>query len=682
MSGIGLVLNVAKDALLTQQYAIDVISHNIANVNTEGYSRQTAILSAKDSTPYAGFLFGRGVNLENIISNTNDFIEKRLQSGTSDLTAMSEKEIYMSVMESIFNENSSRSLSNQFNDFWNAWQDLANNPSGDSERSLLAEYGELLAQSFKDLSNDLARLDQEINNSIEAGIGQINEICGKIANINKQILVIQTSGNANDLRDKRNLLVNQLSEYLDLNTWEDDDGNLQVATKKGYLLVNRGDTYSLDLNGREIEWQSSGSGNVIISDTINGGKLGGWLDVRDEIVTKYKADLDELAKATIWEVNRAHSQGVGLEGFGSVTGSYSAADSSAGLGTEASGLDFYDRITDGSFKIWLYDSTGAVAGVTTIAVSALTGSLDDIASTIDSVSIGGVDLNANIRDGKLYIETDAGAPGSFAFSDDTGGILAALGINTFFDNANAGDIRINDEIIDNKNYIAAAKISNNVGPAVGASGNASTGIITTSGPYTGSADAVYEIEIVDPAAGTFRWRKDSGAWSGPASMAGSPALGAEGVNVTFTGNAATDYTANDTFTISVEKASDSYGAFAEGDNTNALDVTNVQYYGTTIKRWSFTREGGGAFNDISNTTIDSYLHTFVGSIGIESQSVQREKEYKEVIQQQISATRDGISAVSLDEEMANLIKYQHAYTAAAKLITTSEEMLETILNAV
>src|SRR6056297_2939237 len=114
MSGIGLVLNVAKDALLTQQYAIDVTSHNIANVNTEGYSRQTAVLGAKDSTPFGGFLFGRGVQLDDIISNTNEFIEKRLHNGQSDLMATAEKETYMSVLEAVFNENSSRSLSNQF----------------------------------------------------------------------------------------------------------------------------------------------------------------------------------------------------------------------------------------------------------------------------------------------------------------------------------------------------------------------------------------------------------------------------------------------------------------------------------------------------------------------------------------------------------------------------------------
>jgi flagellar hook-associated protein 1 FlgK len=154
------------------------------------------------------------------------------------------------------------------------------------------------------------------------------------------------------------------------------------------------------------------------------------------------------------------------------------------------------------------------------------------------------------------------------------------------------------------------------------------------------------------------------------------------VKVTFTGTIATDYVASDTFTINVTQSSDTYGAFAVGDNSNAIDVTDIQYNGTTIKRWSYTREGGGTSYDVTDTTINSFLHMMIGSIGIESQSVQREREYKEVIQDQINVTRDNISAVSLDEEMANLIKYQHAYMAAAKLITTSEEMINNILEAV
>jgi flagellar hook-associated protein 1 FlgK len=124
---------------------------------------------------------------------------------------------------------------------------------------------------------------------------------------------------------------------------------------------------------------------------------------------------------------------------------------------------------------------------------------------------------------------------------------------------------------------------------------------------------------------------------------------------------------------------DATGAFATGDNSNALDIANLQYQGVTVQRWTYERGSTPTSQDITNTTLEAYLHALVGSIGIESRSTQNEKEYNEVIYNKLNETRDNISAVSLDEEMTNLIKYQHAYTAAAKLITVADEMFVTVL---
>jgi flagellar hook-associated protein 1 FlgK len=590
MSGIGLVLNVAKDALLTQQYAVDVVSHNIANVSTEGFTRQTPVISANDAAPYGGFIFGRGASLEEIIRVGNDFIEKRVQQSQTDLSTLTEKEIYMSVMEAIFNENSSQSLSNQFVGFWNSWNDLANNPSGLSERNLLLESGTLLSQSFKSLNGDLTTLIQEIDNSIEAGVEDINQILTQIADLNDRILTLQIKGNANDLIDERNMLVRQLSEYIDINTYEQENGNLTVATGRGYILVSRNSTYPLAYESNEVVWQSSSSTTVTISDTVSGGKMGGWLEMRDEVIPKYRADLNELAESTIWEVNALHTQGVGLQGLTTVTGSYATTDSTQVIGTVASGFDFYNKVQDGSFDIWLYDTAGAVVGSTTINIVANTTTLDALATSIDGVSIGGEDaLTASVTaNGNLSITIDTGSGYSgytFAFAGDTSNTLGALGINTFFTGSDANDMAVNSVLSADEDLIAAAQVDS-----------------TT-------------------------------------------------------------------------------GAFATGDNSNALDIANLQYQGVTVRRWTYERGSAATSQDITNTSLEEYLHAMVGSVGIESRSTQREREYNEVIYNKLNETRDNISAVSLDEEMTNLIKYQHAYTAAAKLISVADEMLTTVLQA-
>lgn len=582
MSGLGAVLNIAKDALFAQQYCIDVTGHNIANVNTEGYSRQAPILGAKRPAPYAGFILGRGVKIEEIIRKSDNFIETRLQERKTDLMALNEKEVYLNVLEGIFNENSDHSLSTQFTDFWNTWHDFANNPSGFSERNILYETGSVLALGFNDRANDMLLFDREINFSIEAGIEKINQLTSQIATLNEQIIALETNGTANDLLDQRNTLLSQLSEYIDINSFESDVGKLTVMTKSGYTLVDRANTYQLKFNNTEIKWEASGSSWLTITNTINGGKLGGWLDIRDEILPKYRADLDELARATIWEINKAHTQGVGLEGFNTVMGTYAVDPGNEGVALGSSGLAFQDFIVDDgtrSLKLWLYDGNGALVGgsPTTITIDAAT-TMNSLAATITAID---ANLTSTVANSKLQITASNNY--TFTFSDDTSNVLAALGINTFFTDSDAANMDINPILNTNKEFIAAACV------------DAST------------------------------------------------------------------------------------GEFAAGDNTNALTIANLQYEGLSIKRWVYERGSSPTSSDITDITLDNYLHYFVGSIGFQSQSTQRAKQYNEVIVNQLTETRNNISAVSLDEEMTNLIKYQHAYAAAARLISTADEMLRELL---
>ncbi|MFH1488344.1 MAG: flagellar hook-associated protein FlgK [Pseudomonadota bacterium] len=583
---IGMILNVAKDALLTQQYAIDIVSHNITNVNTEGYSRQSPVFKAKQAVPIGGFMFGRGVELGQILRDTDTYIENSLQQRESDLAALSQKETYLNVMEGIFNESSDWSLSTQFAEFWSAWQDLSNNPSGLAERSILFESGSLLAQSFNSIYSDLDKLTDEINNGMEAGVDHINQLLARIADINEQIVTIEATGNANDLRDQRNMLVRGLSDYIDITTYENGDGSINVTAGGGYTLVTRANAYELSFDGSDVKWQGSNNSEVTVTDAISGGKLGGWLDVRDEILPKYTADFNELAESVIWELNKIHTQGVGLTGFTDLTGSYGATlDSSEEMGTSDSGLAFYEGIEDeGSFKFWLYDDSGNVVGggATTLTIDNDPGgtTLQDLADSITAIH---ANVTATVTsDNKLQIASSGSY--TFGFSDDTSNVLAALGLNTFFKGTDAGTMAVNPVLASQKSFIAAAKI-------------------------------------------------------------------------------------------------DGTGNFVSGDNANALDIADLQYGGVDLKRWTYARGSSPVSEDVTGTTLETYLHSLVGSVGIKSQSIRREKEYNEVIANQLSQTRDSISAVSLDEEMSNLIKYQQAYAAAAKLISVADEMFTTLLQA-
>ncbi len=583
MSSLGLVFDIAKDALSAQRYGLDVTAHNIANVNTPGYSRQNPVYEAKIPAPYGGLLLGRGVDTNMVIRTSDQFIENRLMQQQSGLLNSKEMESYVKILEGIFNENSQTGISNLMAGFWNLWQDISNNPSGSSERSALYEYSVQLSEQLNLLDTEMNQLGIDLTNAVSAGIGKINQITGEIAEINKQIPGMEAGSIANDLRDKRNDLLSELSGYIDTKSFEQENGSITIVTARGCVLVSGNSNYDLTLggtNGNRVEWQGSGGNNTDITGYLGNGKLGGWLNMRDEILAKYRLDLDAFAKEFAWSVNLQHSQGIGLAALSTVTGTYAVTDTGEDLGAGDSGLDYKNKIADGSFKLWIYDSTGAVVGggATAIAIDAGAGgiTLTSLRDAIDAVA----NIGASITPGNT-LKIDAGSGFTFAFSDDTSNVLAALGINTFFSGSSAGNIAVNDRIGSDINAIAAARVN---------------------------AD----------------------------------------------------------------------GAFAAGDNRNAMAVSDLQYASQSISRWTCDRINGNTEGAIT-TSLEDYYHSMVGSIGIISAGISRNKSFNEVMVSKLSDIRDGISAVSLDEEMTNLIKFQQAYAAAAKLISAAGEMLDTLL---
>lgn len=581
MSSLGLVGDIANSALTAQRYGIEVTSHNIANVNTEGYTRQSPVYEAKLPGSYSNLLLGRGVDTNTVRRISDQFIENQLMQKKSDLSSSKELENYMKVLEGIFNENSGVSISTMMANFWNFWQDISNNPTGSPERTALFEYSSQISEQLNTIDVSMNQVKVSLTNAITSGIGKINQITSEIAKTNGQIVGMEAGGMANDLRDKRNELVSELSEYLDVKSFEQDNGTLTIVTARGCILVNGNDSSELALggvNGDKVEWQGTGGSTTDITNYLNDGKLGGWLDMRDQILTKYQLDLDSMAKELAWVVNRQHSQGIGLSSLSSITGTYSATDTTEELTTIDSGLDYYSKIAAGTFNLWVYDSTGAVVGgaANTINIDAST-TLDDLSNAINSVG----NINSSITtDNTLSINADSGF--TFAFSEDTSNVLAALGVNTFFTGSSAGDISVNDAIGSDVNAIAAARV-----------------------------------------------------------------------------------------------ASD--GSFASGNNANAISVANIQNTAMSISIWTCDRINGNTEGSVT-TTLEDYYHSLAGSIGTMSAGISNSKAFNEVMLENLNNIRDSISAVSLDEEMTNLIKFQHAYSAAAKLISIADEMLNTLLS--
>jgi flagellar hook-associated protein 1 FlgK len=312
MSGISSLLNTAKGALIVQQKAMTVTGHNIANVNTPGYTRQKTILESNAPFSTTQMKIGMGVRIDSVVQSVDPFINGTIQRGTSTLQEYEAKAYVLSQVETVFNETTDQGLAAVMNEFWNAWQDLANNPGGIPERTALLGKGEILARRFNSMREDLSQISGTMNENIGKSLEEINRLTREIADLNEKIVSAESFNTpANDLRDQRTNLVAQVSELVGNVSLEDKNGSLTVLTSSGILLVDRDQSWELTQDGNEIHWNHIATD---ISGRLQGGKVGAWLDIRDEVIPQSIANLDELAGTFIREVNQLHRAGYALSG--------------------------------------------------------------------------------------------------------------------------------------------------------------------------------------------------------------------------------------------------------------------------------------------------------------------------------------------------------------------------------
>lgn len=358
MAGINSTLSIAKTAIAAQQYGLSVTGQNVANVNNPDYSVQRVDHVSLKPASYAGFLFGTGVNINAVMQSVDSLLESRLTEEYSTQAYFEEQESYMRVLEGYFDEGSKNSLTSILSEFWNAWHDLSDNPQGSSERVAIYESGNKLAERFESVVLDMDSLITDLNADIRAGVQQVNELTAKIADLNQQIVSSEVTNKANDLRDQRTALVKNLADLVEINTFEKANGSLTVNIASGLTLVNGVDNYKLGVSEENVVWFNSEGGSQDISESITTGTIGGLLEMRDTIIPKYQAEVNELSKAMIWAINYQHSQGAGLEYFSEpVTGFYQTDDS--GWLTSYDFGNYIDFSKD--FTMWSEDKTDPVA---------------------------------------------------------------------------------------------------------------------------------------------------------------------------------------------------------------------------------------------------------------------------------------------------------------------------------
>jgi flagellar hook-associated protein 1 len=313
MANIYGILHVGRQALAAQQEALNVTAHNIANVNTEGYSRQRVVMETTAPITTSAGQVGTGVTISSVERVYDRYLAQQISNENQALGRWEAEKSGLERVEVVFNEASGYGLNQAMSEFWDSWEDLVNNPSGAAEREMVAWSGENLALNFGRIYNDLSQIQSDMDSYVSQTVDAVNFKAEQIAGINEKIVKIETSGgSANDLRDERDVWVNDLAKMIDISYQEETNGSYTIELD-GEVLLEGADSNALTTvtNGsgyQDVAWDDGGA-LVSISD----GKLKGYLEVRDTAIPDYKEDLADLAESIADAVNTAHANGYGLD---------------------------------------------------------------------------------------------------------------------------------------------------------------------------------------------------------------------------------------------------------------------------------------------------------------------------------------------------------------------------------
>lgn len=663
MTGTFFGLQIGKSGIYTQRKAMEVTSHNIANANTDGYSRQRAVIESNRPymitslhTPVVAGQIGTGSVVAKIQQFRDEFIDAKITKETSTLEYKSAADDLMKQVEAIINEPGTANLRGQLDKYWAAWEDLANDASNTALRRNLVEETNTLVATFQEIDSQLRRLqgsptwcDQgSIENKIQDTVAEINSLAHTIANLNQQIGRSETNLNvANDLRDQRQKALEDLAELINVEFHYDEKDFLTINCGNHTLVQN---TFVKELNitvkNRETMSTVSGSSNYPeFSDNTDVATAALIHDGEQRNIT-----------VTVGQLAQAHSQYSFLT-FHPLTGPLSNFG-----------------ITSGSFNVngreFFLDADNTT--------------MQDLAGILDSANLN---LNASINEsGQLVLNaSQTGKDYEIQTTNGTSNIFTVLNLQT---NKVAQDARFSyggKEYSSSKNIVSDAidgvqLFLNGTGVA-----NLDLRPVVTSGRLKGL------LEVRDGSLQTAIDELNKLAYT---LVVETNQVHRNGYGLDMeTGRnffkpleytdpnkpwknaiqnmAMEDHIKNNLNSIAaaggtIENPGDRLRTYnGPGDGSNAILMAQ-------LKHKNFFNDGKSTFNDYYNEMV-----TRTASL---SKRYETEASYSRSLMSQLDAKRQELSGVSLDEELANLIRFQHAYNAAARVITTVDQMLDKIIN--
>ena len=549
-------LGIGTTALSALQRAISTTGQNIANVNTDGYSRQSVTFSARPAQDIGAGYLGSGVQVTSIDRAYNQFLANDVQQRTASSGYYS---LYANAAERVDSMlgDPSTSITQAMDSFFASAEAVANSPTSLPERQVMLSNAETLVQRFDYIVGRVDDVTKEMNSQIAGAVSEINQLAGGIATLNEEIAKVsgRTGGLPNDLLDQRDALIVQLSSLVDTKTLAQDDGSLNVFIGRGQPLVTGTVAETLatqtdpDLGSTSIVTLSAFvAGSSDVSDFLTGGKLGAALTVTDEVVNPTRRELNLLAVGFAETVNAIQESGDDLQGVNGTA-----------LFTETEGVVKTAPSVDDSTA----NSGNAVVTFTVTDAKLLTG---------DSYRLDYTAAGVNLRN----LTTDAVTTlGASPATVDGVQITYTAQVATGGAGANQGDAFIVDPVF--------------------------------------QASRFFEVKIDDPA-------KIAAASNGGAA----------------------------------------------GNNSNMLAMIE-------LRDQSLLKGSTATYGEVYNNLLSD--------VAVRTQRAQSSAETETSLLSSALDRQSSLQGVNLDEEAANLVRYQQAYQAAAQIVAVANEVFDTLLRA-
>lgn len=653
---------IALSGLKASQTALSTTSHNIVNVDTDGYSRQKTGMEVRTPRQLGGSFVGQGVDVESIYRVSNQYVVDQLRRDVSSFNTFDAYFEYAVRVDQLLGDDST-AITPSLQNFFDAVQDVANDPASIPNRQVLLSNGEALVNRFNTVYEQVFQTNETLNIELEAVTSKITQLADSIATYNESIQAVFTNNTGelpNDLLDQRDEAVRQLSELVGVQVLPQDNLSVSIFVGSGQPLVIGNESFAMETNAtlsgvsRDEVILRSGASTQNISGLISGGRLGGLLNVRQELIDPVFNELGRIALVVSDTFNDQHQLGMDLDNqlgglfFSDINTPLSEASriaaSSSNVGTASISVtvddtsllsvdDYRLRYDGGTGNYTLYNSDNTVNAV-----------FADPGAGGTFVTADGFTLNFNAGvpvDGDEFrvMPTRYGAFGMSMEVNNVRQIAAALPVVTNEPLTNTG-----------RGFVDEVVISD-----------------TTTADFTTTPFALtppYRVEFTSPTSyDVINNTTNAVVVPGVAFIPGQPngllqqagLFPASGYDVVYSGSPAT----NDVVEFN-------YNNGGVADNRNALLLGNLSLQ-RTVANGTVTYQGAYA--------------QLVSGVGTRTNDAGVSQEAAETILSQSQSQWESISGVNLDEEAANLIRFQQSYQASARVIQVSSELFDTIINS-